>query len=154
MAPTLSHCLRSLLIGSAGVLLAVAAQAQFASVPAPLPPAGAMVSEADAELAYKTHAARHVYAAYPMRVFKGRMPPLLYGVMIVDTEIDAQGQVTDVRVRRPPAAPEVGPWVVAMIRKAAPFPAPAKLGRAVYTDIWLVHKSGNFQLDTLTEGQN
>jgi hypothetical protein len=22
-----------------------------------------------------------------------------------------------------------------------------------YTDIWLVHKSGRFQLDTLTEGQ-
>ena len=67
---------------------------------------------------------------------------------------DAAGNVIDVRVRRPPAAPEVGPWVVAMIRKAGPFPPPAKLGKAVYTDIWLVHKGGNFQLDTLTEGQN
>ena len=57
-------------------------------------------------------------------------------------------------MRRPPAAPEVGPWVVAMIRRAGPFPPPAKMGKATYTDIWLVHKSGNFQLDTLTEGQN
>lgn len=151
-----SHLLRGLrilLLVLAGGWLAGMAQAQFAMVPSALAPAAAP-SEADTEPAYKQEAARHLYASYPMRVFKGRMPPLLYGVMIVDTEIDAQGQIVDVRVRRPPAAPEVGPWVVAMIRKAAPFPAPAKMGKVVYTDIWLVHKSGNFQLDTLTEGQN
>ncbi len=149
----LPRWLRILLLVLAGAWLASAAQAQFAMVPSPLP-AGTAPSEADSEQAYRVDAAKHLYASYPMRVFKGRMPPLLYGVMIVDTEIDAQGQILDVRVRRPPAAPEVGPWVVAMIRKAAPFPPPAKLGKVVYTDIWLVHKSGNFQLDTLTEGQN
>jgi len=111
-------------------------------------------SAAETDVAYRSDAAKHLYAVYPMRVFKGRLPPLLYGVAIVDTEIDAAGNVVDVRVRRPPAAPEVGPWVVAMIRQAAPFPPPAKLGKAVYTEIWLVHKGGNFQLDTLTEGQN
>jgi periplasmic protein TonB len=151
--PSFLRGLRALLLVLAGASTGHMAQAQFAMVPSPLPTAGGP-SEADAELVYKQDAARHLYASYPMRVFKGRMPPLLYGVMIVDTEIDAQGQILDVRVRRPPAAPEVGPWVVAMIRKAGPFPAPAKLGKAVYTDIWLVHKSGNFQLDTLTEGQN
>jgi TonB family protein len=145
--------LRALLLVLAGASVGHLAQAQFAMVPSPLAPA-AGPSEAEAEAAYKLDAARHLYASYPMRIFKGRMPPLLYGVMIVETEIDAQGQILDVRVRRPPAAPEVGPWVVAMIRKAGPFPAPAKLGKAVYSDIWLVHKSGNFQLDTLTEGQN
>ncbi|MBP7665550.1 MAG: energy transducer TonB [Burkholderiaceae bacterium] len=137
----------------AGGWFGSAAHAQFSLVPSPLGGAGT-ASEADNDLAYRRDAARHIYASYPMRIYKGRMPPLLYGVMIVDTEVDAQGQILDVRVRRPPAAPEVGPWVVAMIRKAGPFPAPAKLGKAVYTDIWLVHKSGNFQLDTLTEGQN
>jgi protein TonB len=149
----LPRWLRILLLVLAGAWMANTAQAQFAMVPSPLP-AGAAPSDADSEQAYRVDAAKHLYASYPMRVFKGRMPPLLYGVMIVDTEIDAQGQILDVRVRRPPAAPEVGPWVVAMIRKAAPFPPPAKLGKVVYTDIWLVHKSGNFQLDTLTEGQN
>ncbi len=147
------RALRALLLGLAGIWLAGLAQAQFAMVPSPLAPA-AVPSEADTEVAYRQEAARHLYVSYPMRVFKGRMPPLLYGVVIVDTEVDDQGQIVDVRVRRPPAAPEVGPWVVAMIRKAGPFPAPAKMGKAVYTDIWLVHKSGNFQLDTLTEGQN
>ena len=153
LALHLSRCLRVLLLGLASAWLATAAQAQFAMVPSPLP-AGGVASESDTEHAYRVDAAKHLYASFPMRIYKGRMPPLLYGVMIVDTEIDAQGQILDVRVRRPPAAPEVGPWVVAMIRKAGPFPPPAKLGKAIYTDIWLVHKSGNFQLDTLTEGQN
>lgn len=29
-----------------------------------------------------------------------------------------------------------------------------RLGRVTYTDTWLWHKSGRFQLDTLTEGQD
>ncbi len=136
-------------------LIAGVASAQFAMAPSPLlPPPPLAPSQADSESAYRQDGARHLYAVYPMRIFKGRMPPLLYGVMIVDTELDAEGQIVDVRVRRPPAAPEVGPWVTAMIRRAGPFPPPGRLGKAVYTDIWLVHKSGNFQLDTLTEGQN
>ncbi len=136
-----------------GGLLATAARAQFAMVPSPLP-ATVEPSQAESDADYRKDAAKHLYAMYPVRIFKGRLPPLLYGVAIVDTDVDAEGKVADVRVRRPPAAPEVGPWVVAMIRKAGPFPVPAKMGKATYTEIWLVHKSGNFQLDTLTEGQN
>jgi protein TonB len=40
------------------------------------------------------------------------------------------------------------------IKAASPFPAPVRMGKVVYTDTWLCHKSGKFQLDTLTEGQN
>lgn len=145
--------LRTLQLLAAGLLAAGGAQAQFAMVPSPLPGAG-QASAAETDKDYRQDAARHLYASYPMRIYKGRLPPLLYGVTIVETDVDAQGQILDVRVRRPPAAPEVGPWVVSMIRKAAPFPPPAKMGKATYVDIWLVHKSGNFQLDTLTEGQN
>ena len=39
------------------------------------------------------------------------------------------------------------------VRAAAPFPAPARMGRVTYTDTWLWDRSGRFQLDTLTEGQ-
>jgi len=122
----------------------------------PLPPpepAPHRVSSATNILDYRKEAAEHLYALHRDELYVGRMPPLLYGVMIVETEIDETGALLDVRVRRPPAAPEVGPWIVQMIRKAAPFPPPAKLGKTVYSDIWLVHKGGNFQLDTLTEGQ-
>ena len=147
------RCLTTLFLGIAGGMVCLPAAAQFAMVPAPLF-GTPQTSAAETDNDYRVEAAKHLYAAYPMRIFKGRLPPLLYGVAIVDTEIDAAGNIVDVRVRRPPAAPEVGPWLVAMIRKAGPFPPPAKLGKAVYTDIWLVHKGGNFQLDTLTEGQH
>ena len=136
-----------------GWLGAGQALAQFAMVPSPLA-AAASPSEADSDLAYRRDAARHLYTSYPLRIFKGRMPPLLYGVAVVETDVDGAGAVTDVRLRRPPGAAEVGPWIVQMIRKAGPFPLPARLGKATYTDVWLVHKGGNFQLDALTEGQN
>ncbi len=141
-------CLLALLLG-----MAAPVQAQFAMVPSPLPAAPAP-SEADTDQAYKQDGAKHLYASYPMRIYKGKMPPLLYGVAIVETDVDEEGKVLDVRMRRPPAAPEVGPWILQMIRKAGPFPPPVKLGKATYVEIWLVHKGGNFQLDTLTEGQN
>jgi hypothetical protein len=40
-----------------------------------------------------------------------------------------------------------------MVRAAAPFPVPVHMGGVIYTDVWLWDKSGRFQLDTLTEGQ-
>ena len=141
-------------IATACLLLAGAgAQAQFAMVPAPVTEAAPGVSEAESAQDYKKDFARHVYKSYPMRVYRGKLPPLLYGVMLTETQIDATGAVVDVSVRRPPAAKEVGPWVVQLIKRAGPFPAPAKMGLSTITEIWLVDKSGNFQLDTLTEGQ-
>jgi len=128
------------------------AQSKFAAPPAV---AGAFKrpSEAQTPLEYRSDGARHIYAAYAKHIHKGKMPPLLYGVAIIETEIDSTGAVQNVRVVRQPAAAEVAPWAVNMIKAASPFPAPAKMGTVKYTDIWLVDKSGRFQLDTLTEGQ-
>ena len=102
---------------------------------------------------YKKDGAKHLYAAYAKQIHKGKMPPLLYGIAIIETTIGPQGEVQDVRVVRQPAAAEVTPWATQMIKAAAPFPAPSKMGSVTYSDIWLVHKTGKFQLDTLTEGQ-
>ena len=101
-------------------------------------------------------AARHLYAAFPSRIHKGKMPPMMYAVMITEAEVDAAGQVVNVKVVRPPAAAkEVTPWVVSLIRRAAPYPAPVRMagGQAVWREIWLVDKTGTFQVDALTEGQ-
>ena len=132
--------------------LAHAQLKQFKSAPAVQKAANAP-SSADSPTAYKKDAARHLYAAYAKQIHKGKMPPLLYGVAIIETTIGPQGEVQDVRVVRQPAAAEVAPWATQMIKAAAPFPAPAKMGSVTYSDIWLVHKTGKFQLDTLTEGQ-
>ncbi len=156
--PSFTKCLlsaRRLGLGLACglALLALPGWAQFANLPTPVPSEAGKVSQAETDQEYKIDAARHIYALFPGRVHKGRMPPLLYGVAIVETEVDAEGKVLDVKVRRPPAAPEVGPWIVSMIKRASPFPPPSKMGKASFVDIWLVDKGGNFQLDTLTEGQ-
>lgn len=138
------------------VLVAGAAQAQFSMAPPVELGAPPTASAAADERAYRHEAARHVYAAYRSRIHRGKLPPLMYAVMITDTEIDATGKVLNVRVARPPAAAsEVTPWVTALIRRASPFPAPARLhaGRVTYREIWLVDRSGQFQVDSLTEGQ-
>jgi hypothetical protein len=104
---------------------------------------------------YRVDAAKHLYKLNGARIFKGRMPPMLYAVGVLDVEVDKQGQVTRTYwVRAPSHAPEVMREIEKTVRQAAPYPVPAHLGKVVYSDVWLWHKSGHFQLDTLTEGQD
>jgi periplasmic protein TonB len=137
----------------AGAFAAPAAFAQFQAAPPAFKPKAVAASAATTPQAYKKDGAKHIYAAYAKQIHKGKLAPLLYGVAIIETTIGPQGEVQDVRVVRQPAAAEVTPWAVGMIKAAAPFPAPQKLGSVTYTDIWLVNKQGRFQLDTLSEGQ-
>jgi len=112
------------------------------------------VSHATNEKAYRQDGARAIYAAYPDSIYKGKLPPLLHAIAVVETEIDSNGHVREVRmIRAPSHAPDVTARVRELIRKASPLPAPARLGTVKYTETWLVDKSGKFQLDTLTEGQ-
>jgi protein TonB len=105
--------------------------------------------------AYRADAASHLYAANPERIYKGRMPPLLYAIGVLQVEVDNQGNVRKLDwMRAPKHAPEVIAEIERTVRAAAPFPVPARMGKVVYTDTWLWHKSGRFQLDTLTEGQD
>jgi hypothetical protein len=105
--------------------------------------------------AYRADAASHLYGLNKNRIYKGRMPPLLYAVGVLQVEVDGRGNVHNLSwMRAPRHAPEVIAEIERTVRAAAPFPAPARMGRVVYTDTWLWHKSGRFQLDTLTEGQD
>lgn len=103
---------------------------------------------------YRRDAASHLYAANSARIYAGKMPPLLYAVGVLQVEIDGQGNVVKTSwMRAPTQAPEVMADIERSVRKAAPYPAPVLMGSVTYTDTWLWHKSGRFQLDTLTEGQ-
>ena len=124
-----------------------------------MPPAQASTparsSAAGTPRAYRRDGAAHLYSHNADRIYKGRMPPLLYAVGVMNVEIDSGGRVTRLDwVRAPKHAPEVLAEIERTIRRAAPFPAPSRIGKVVYTDTWLWHKSGKFQLDTLTEGQD
>jgi protein TonB len=134
------------------------AQVQSRGVETPVASGGAQshhVSNAANPRAYRRDAASHLYGLHRDRIYKGRMPPLLYAVGVLQVEVDSRGSVRNISwMRAPKQAPEVMAEIERMVRAAAPFPAPARMGKVVYTDTWLWHKSGKFQLDTLTEGQD
>jgi hypothetical protein len=112
------------------------------------------VSHAVTPRAYRQDAAQHLYGRNAHRIFRGQMPPLLYAIGVLQVEVGYQGQVTGTHwMRAPSQAPEVVAEIERMVRLAAPFPVPVRLGKVTYTDTWLWHRSGYFQLDTLTEGQ-
>jgi protein TonB len=128
--------------------------AAVVQAPAPEPETASARSHAANPKDYRRDAAQHLYARNPNRIFKGKLPPLLYAIGVLQVEVDSRGMVTSTHWMRPPQhAPEVMADIERTVRLAAPYPAPVRLGRVTYTDTWLWHKSGLFQLDTLTEGQ-
>ena len=115
----------------------------------------ASTSQARTPKDYRRDAARHLYGVQSEKIYKGRLPPMLYAVGVLNVDIDRRGQVQAVHwMRAPKHAPEVMAEIEKMVRAAAPYPAPQHMAKVTYTDVWLWHKSGKFQLDTLTEGQD
>jgi hypothetical protein len=116
----------------------------------PPPPSGARTPRE-----YRKDAAGHLYQINGERIYKGRLPPLLYAIGTLEVEVDRRGNVTSTHwLRAPRHAPEVVKEIERTVRQAAPYPVPERLGKVTYIDTWLWHKSGKFQLDTLTEGQD
>ena len=119
---------------------------------AALPPARA--SAATTPHDYRRDAASHLYGHNADRIFTGKLPANLYAIGVLQVDVDSRGNVSRLNwMRAPTHAPEVVAEIERTVRQAAPFPAPARLGRVTYTDVWLWDSSGRFQLDTLTEGQ-
>ena len=141
-------------LAACGLLCAQPAQAQFSFVPTPLAMEAITPSPAQTLADYRRDAARHLYEMFPLKVYRGKLPPLVHAIAITETDIDAEGRILAVRLtREPAAAKDVGLWVTALLRRVGQLPAPSLLGPLTYTEIWLVDKSGRFQVDSLTEGQ-
>jgi protein TonB len=130
------------------------ASAPLSETEPPAPPASPALYEASSA-DYRRDAARHIYRRLPARIYKGKLPPMLKAVVVVDIHIEPSGQIGHIDwVRVPKHAPEVKQEIEQAIIQSAPFPAPSQFKRVRYTETWLWHKSGRFQLDTLTEGQH
>ncbi|MDM7456273.1 MAG: hypothetical protein P3W97_003175 [Tepidimonas sp.] len=122
--------------------------------PDPPPPFTGKRSLAANERDYRRDGAQHLYEQYSDRVFRGKLPPLIQAVGVMRLDIGPQGELRRFEwMRAPDHVPHVKAEIERLVRAAAPFPAPQRLGSVVYTDTWLWDKSGTFQLDTLTEGQ-
>ena len=125
-----------------------------AAAPVATGPAPSLISEAGSPKDYRRDGAKHLYELNKKRIFKGQLPPLMYAVGVLQLDIDQLGQIRKLHwARSPNHAPEVIREIERTVYAAAPFPAPVRMGGVTYTDVWLWDKSGNFQLDTLTEGQ-
>lgn len=151
----LRHPLR--LAAMATGVAALVAGCKTAPPPAPVPASGAAPgqSAANTPREYRRDAASHLYRLNSERIYPGRLPPLLYAVGTLEVDLDNRGNVLATRwMRAPSHAPEVVAEIERTVRRASPFPVPARLGRVTYTDTWLWDRSGRFQLDTLTEGQD
>ena len=164
----LQRCWAAIAAGTAA-LLAACTSAPLPPGPAPTrvappqPPArpaqaqaqSPRISAAANPRAYRADAAGHVYGLNRERIWKGRPPPLLYAIGVLQVEVDRSGNVRSLSwMRAPRHAPEVIAEIERTVRAAAPYPLPARMGKVVWTDTWLWHESGKFQLDTLTEGQD
>ena len=80
---------------------------------------------------------------------------MVLAVGVVHIDIDARGEVAAFHWGRAPKnAPRVTQEIEQLVRAAAPYPAPVHMGGVSYTETWLWDKSGRFQLDTLTQGQD
>ena len=157
--PTLTALAAAALLAScaAPVVAPPAAPPAVEPLPAPAPSAELppdLVSRADNPRAYRQDGARHIYGKNAHRIFKGQLPPLMHAVGVLQVDLDNRGNVRRLNwMRAPSHAPDVVREIERTVHEAAPFPAPVQLGSVIYTDVWLWDKSGNFQLDTLTEGQ-
>ena len=136
------------------VITAASAQTLAAAVVSTAPSSADRISEALDTRGYRLDGAKHFYALYADRIYQGKLPALIHAVVVIEIELDSQGRVVQTQfVRVPSHAPDVAHAVRDMIQQASPLPVPARMGGIKYTEIWLVDKSGRFQLDALTEGQ-
>ena len=127
---------------------------EAAAHPKDTEPTNNTLSSARSSADYRKDAARHIYRRFPDKIYKGKLPPMLKAVVVVDIHIEPSGQVGRIDwVRVPKHTPEVKLDIEQAIRQSAPFPAPKYLRQVSFTETWLWHRSGRFQLDTLTEGQ-
>jgi hypothetical protein len=105
--------------------------------------------------AYRLDGARHTYRKFPDRIFAGRLPRMVLAIGVIHIDIDARGEVAAIHWSRAPKnSPGVTQEIEQLVRAAAPYPAPVHMGGVSYTETWLWDKSGRFQLDTLTQGQD
>ena len=104
---------------------------------------------------YRVRAAQHIYKLNTEKVYTGRMPPLLKAVGVVEIQLNGTGEIRNIKWNRAPShAPDVMQEIERTLRSAAPYPIGLKGESVVFTETWLWHKSGRFQLLSLTEGQD
>src|SRR4030095_285017 len=138
----------------APVAAASPAPVTSAAKPPPAAPGMARLAPRDPTLdAWKREAAQKIHAANRAQLFEGRPHHLLQAVIVVAATVDRNGQVMASRVTRSPGIKSLDQMALASLKSASPLPAPPVAllvrGNLVYSDTWLGHTAGRFQVRTL-----
>ena len=126
-----------MIVATLGVMVALLAGCSSKPAPSPAtstPPAAPVVvpgptakapppSVARTPKEYRQDAARHLYQLNAVRIYKGRLPPMLYAIGTLEVLVDRQGNVVALNwLRAPKHAPEVVAEIERTARAAAPYP--------------------------------
>jgi hypothetical protein len=110
-----------------------------------LPPAPAVRNWDD----FKKMAARRMVAASPQGSYMGKPPPLLFGIPIIEIEVNADGSVRNISVVRPPANSEAAntlDYAIEAVRRGGPYGEVSKLPKPwKWTEVFLFNDERQFK---------
>ena len=98
---------------------------------------------------FKKMAGRRMVSASPQGSYMGKPPPILFGIPILETELNADGTVRSISITRPPANPEAANTVdhaMEAIRRGAPYGDMSRLPKPwKWTEVFLFNEQRQFK---------
>lgn len=142
---------------TAPATVAVTPPAAAAAAPAPVTSAVQLGPRASLPAApvvrnwdeFKKMAGRRMVAASPQGSYMGKPPPMLFGIPILETELNADGSVRHISVTRPPSNPEAANTVdhaIEAVRRGAPYGDVSRLPKPwKWTEVFLFNDQRQFK---------
>lgn len=102
---------------------------------------------------FKLQAARRLVQAHPGASYTGSPPEMLFGIPVIETELNADGSVKSIDVLRSPSDPQARDTVqlaVDAIKRAAPYGDMSRIPRPwKWTEVFLFNEQRQFKPRTL-----
>jgi protein TonB len=130
---------------------------------APAPAARAAAPEPDRPgltlREYKKEVATAIVRASVDETFRGKLPPLLRSVIVLQVSIDGKGMPAQVSLFRSNGFADLEKSAIAAVYRAAPYPIPGRSLLAghssiTFTESFLFRNDGRFQVRTVAEEQS
>lgn len=108
---------------------------------------------------YQKEVATAIVRSSANESFRGKLPPLLRSVVVLQISIDKQGMLPRVTMLRSNGFVELEKSAIAAVYRAAPYPVPGRSLLAghssiTFTESFLFNNDGRFQVRTVAEQQS
>jgi hypothetical protein len=102
---------------------------------------------------FKRLAARRLVAANPKGTYMGKPPPILFGIPVLEVELNADGSVRHISITRPPSnidAQYTIDYAMEAVRRGAPYGDMSRLPKPwKWTEVFLFTEKRQFKPRTL-----